>query len=99
MLGVKKTEKKRRVSETHFEEQFAEALGLASWHMLNREAGWPDRYLGGGRWVELKVLDRFGKDDGSFPEQRARMTALHNSGDAVFYCARCNDKFILERWI
>lgn len=66
--------------------------------MNMREAGWPDRYVRGAIWIEFKVLDCFGVDNGTEAEQRAKMTDLERSGDHVFYCARCGDRVVCAPW-
>lgn len=50
----------RRTSEKSFEDMFAECLterGIYSRHMSDKFAGVFDRYVEGGRWVELKSLE------------------------------------------
>lgn len=102
MLTVNNNLKRpRRVSETSFEGAFAKALllcGAESWHMNMREKGWPDRYVQGGIWIEFKVLDTLGSDDGTEKEQRTKMAELERSGDWVFYAARCGNDVVFAPW-
>ena len=102
ILSVASRPKRRaRVTETSFEKAFAKALlacGLKSWHMNCREAGWPDRYVVGGIWIEFKVVDALGINNGTEPEQRAKLHELERSGDKAFYCARFEDKVVIAPW-
>lgn len=52
--------RKRRVTEHSFEDAFAEVClekGVYTRHMSDKLAGLPDRYIGGGKWCELKSLE------------------------------------------
>jgi hypothetical protein len=91
----------RRVTEKSFEDAFAKVLtsmGIKNYHMNMREAGWPDRYLRGGMWIEFKVIDALGVDNGTEPEQRAKMHDLTKGGDYVYYCARFQDQVVIDEW-
>lgn len=93
--------RKRRTSEASFEKSFDAALyelGIASWHMSCREPGWPDRYLGNGRWVELKSLEHLGSRHELRKEQIPKLNELTRAGEACFYCAKWQDSFILIAW-
>lgn len=102
MLTVSSSSKgPRRVTEKSFEKAFGRALeacGRTNWHMNCREAGWPDRYVVGGIWIEFKSLDVFGKDNGTEKEQRAKMSELERAGDRVFYCAVSQKRVICAPW-
>lgn len=102
MLSVAAQPKRRaRVTERSFELAFAKALdrcGLASWHMNCREAGWPDRYVSGGIWIEFKVLETLGTVNQTEAEQRAKLRSLEVAGDRTFYCARYQDTVICAPW-
>lgn len=85
--------KMRRTTEAAFEKLFAECLterGIYSRHMSDRFSGVPDRYIAGGRWVELKSLEYargvvpYGA--GMTAEQRRVCADLHNY-DEVWYLA------------
>lgn len=101
-LSVSSFKKKaRRTSETSFEDQMAAALlecGLASWHMAMREEGWPDRYVHGGIWMELKSLEALGKDTGLSPGQVRKLKELTRAGERTFYCAKFERSVILKPW-
>lgn len=95
MLTVKSSTKaQRRTSETQFEGMFVDALkrqGIYSRHMADRMAGVPDRYVGGGTWVELKSLVS-GKQwvragEGLSVPQKRTMSELADAGDNVHYLA------------
>lgn len=91
--------KPRRTSEASFEERFAKGvrrLGKDTWHPQFREPGWPDRYVSGGIWAELKVLDELaaGTKSGLRKEQGPKLRELHRGGDATFYFAKHNDTLI-----
>jgi hypothetical protein len=93
--------KKHRTSEASFETTFSAALllvGRKSWHMLCDDPGWPDRYLGGGTWAELKSLHRLSADNQLEPEQIAKMTELVRHGDTCYYVAKFEASVIIERW-
>lgn len=93
--------KKRTTKESSFEDNFALAVkdcGKKSWHISSRERGWPDRYVVGGYWFELKSLDTFGITHDLKPEQIAKLNELHANGDKCFYCAKYQDAFILVPW-
>ena len=93
--------KKRRTSEASFEDAFAAAgaaVGLPSWHMSCRDPGWPDRYIKGGIWVEVKVLDSLGIKHQLRKEQIPKLNELSRAGDRCFYCAKWEDSFILIPW-
>jgi hypothetical protein len=102
MLTVNQNLKRpRRVTEKSFEDAFGRALeacGRANWHMGMREAGWPDRYVRGGIWIEFKSLEVFGKDNGTDKDQRVKMTELQAGGDKVFYCAVSQKRVICAPW-
>lgn len=52
--------KVRRTTEKAFEDLFAAVLAeinIYSRHMSDKFSGVPDRYIAGGRWVELKSLE------------------------------------------
>jgi hypothetical protein len=84
----------RRTTEAAFEKAFADALqeqDIWSRHMADRNSGLPDRYLGQGRWVELKSLE-YAKGlvpygAGLSVEQRNVGTDLIVAGDEVWYLA------------
>lgn len=89
--------KKRRTSESGFENRFAQAVrraGRESYHPQYREPGWPDRYISGGAWAELKVLDEMGKQHGLRKEQVPNMRERVRSGDDAFYFAKHEDTLI-----
>lgn len=90
-----------RTSETSFEEAWAKAalaVGYPSWHMSVKEAGWPDRYIKGGIWCELKSLDVLGTVNGTSTEQRIKLNELHAAGDRTFYCAKYEHSVIFQPW-
>lgn len=101
-LRVGSFEKKlRTTSEASFEETFAKAalaVGYQSWHMNMGEAGWPDRYLRGGIWVELKSLVTLGLDNGTSKQQKIKLDELHRAGDRTFYCAKFENTVIFKPW-
>jgi len=93
-LTVRDVKAHRITSETAFEGNFSDALkahGIWSRHMRDQSAGVPDRYLGAGRWVELKSFPCpvRGLPAGYRlePEQRAVMRELVKAGDRVWYLA------------
>lgn len=99
LSDFKKT--KDRSTEESFERSFAVALhecGYESWHMACREKGWPDRYVAGGIWIELKSLRRLGKDSGLSAAQRSKLHFLSAAGDRCFYLAKFEDSFIFKPW-
>lgn len=96
MLTVKgqRVKTERSTSEHAFEERWAEALasvGLYSRHMADRNAGVPDRYIQGGRWIEFKSLfaarGKFSLGEGLTTEQHTTCKALAEAEDEVWYCA------------
>jgi hypothetical protein len=91
-------QKKRRSKEINFEQRFALAVtraGLTSWHPLYKEAGWPDRYIKGGIWCELKSLKELGINSGLEPEQHVKLRELGNAGDRAFYVAKYQGRFLM----
>lgn len=93
--------KERKVRENGFEETFAKAAlaaGYPSEHMNCRDAGWPDRYIRGGIWCELKILDTLGIRNELEREQVVRLNSLHKMGDRTFYCAKFEHSVILKPW-
>lgn len=93
--------KKARTMEASFEKSFDAALAqldIVSDHMSCRERGWPDRYLGGGRWVELKSLEHLGTRHELKKEQVLKAKDLTKRGDKWWYCAKWQDSFILCSW-
>lgn len=102
VLRVSSFEKKeRKVREGAFEDTFAKALlaaGYPSEHMNMRDAGWPDRYVVGGIWIELKVIDVLGIRTELEKEQKIRLNLLHQMGDRTFYCAKFEHSIILKPW-
>lgn len=101
-LSVEAFKKKRaRSSEHSFEKAFAVALGncgLRNWHMSCREAGWPDRYVKGGIWVEIKSLKWLGKQSELSQDQVAKLNDLARAGDRCYYLAKWEDSFVLVPW-
>jgi hypothetical protein len=90
----------KRVTEKSFEDAYGKAIhacGIKNWHMSSREAGWPDRYLTGGIWIEFKVLEKL-ENDQLEPEQKARMRELAAAGNPVWYIARYGDEIIVTRY-
>lgn len=90
----------KRVTEKSFEDAFAKALracGLENWHINARDAGWPDRYVHTGIWIEFKVLERI-TDDRLEIEQKMRMGDLSRAGEPVWYCALFYGEVILCRY-
>lgn len=95
------SKKPRRTSEHSFEDTWAKAalaVGYPSWHMNVSEAGWPDRYVKGGIWCELKSLHTLGTVNGTSVEQRIKLNELHAAGDRTFYCAKYENSVILQPW-
>jgi hypothetical protein len=91
--------KKRRTSESSFEDRFAQAVrraGRESYHPQYKEPGWPDRYINGGAWAELKVLDELAANtkSGLRKEQVPNMRERVRSGDDAFYFAKYQDTLI-----
>lgn len=87
--------------EASFEKSFDAALAevdIESNHMSCREKGWPDRYLGGGRWVELKSLEHLGTRHELSTAQIRIAKDLTRRGDKWWYCAKWQDSFILCPW-
>lgn len=94
--------RKRRTQEKSFETRFAKAAlacGIPSWHMSCKEPGWPDRYLHGGIWVELKSLKNCGIVHQLEPEQIIKLNELTRAGEPCFYCAKWEDNVILLPWV
>lgn len=86
--------KVRRTTEKSFEDLVATAWleqGLWSRHMSDKFSGVPDRYLIGGRWVELKSLDYARGEvpygSGLSVEQKRVCGELVARGDEVWYMA------------
>lgn len=95
------SKKPRRTSEHSFEDTWAKAalaVGYPSWHMNVGEAGWPDRYVKGGIWCELKSLDTLGIVNGTNIEQRIKLNELHAAGDRTYYCAKYENSVIFQPW-
>lgn len=91
--------KARRTSESGFEDRFATAVrraGRESYHPQYKEPGWPDRYINGGAWAELKVLDELAAKtpSGLRKEQIPNMRERVRSGDDAFYFAKYRDRLI-----
>lgn len=92
---------KERSSEESFERIFVLALhecGYESWHMSCRDKGWPDRYVRGGIWIEMKSLKRLGKDTQLSTQQRGKLASLSGAGDRCFYLAKWEDSVIFLPW-
>ena len=98
MLRVKNyTDVTKATTEAAFEKRVARAikeLDWVSWHISHAfEAGWPDRYLPGGTWIELKSLKytrHVTMGQGLSPAQERKMAELSDRGDRVFYLALIN---------
>lgn len=94
MLSVKNYAKAHApTTEKGFEKTFVsflEKLDIYSRHMSDAVPGLPDRYIEGGRWVELKSIS-FTRDvafgAGLDIAQRNQMTDLSEAGDRVWYMA------------
>lgn len=101
-LIVARFQKKRaRTTEAAVEKKLAAYLGKAgiiSWHMSCREGGWPDRYLVGGRWIEVKSLAYLGAENGLDPGQIIKLDELSQAGEKCFYFAKVEDHVIFMRW-
>jgi hypothetical protein len=91
--------KKPTTKESTFEAAWAKAFGRPSWHMAVREKGWPDRYLGSGRWVEFKTLDCLGTQNYLDKAQIRKLNELTRDGEDCYYCAKFEDKIILVPWV
>lgn len=83
-----------RATEKAFEDLFAEVLaekGIFSRHMSDKFSGVPDRYVAGGRWVELKSLEykrgQVPYAAGMSPEQKRVCQEILAGGDEVWYLA------------
>ena len=95
------TKRVARSSETSFEEAFSKALFACGWynhHNAMREAGWPDRYVRGGRWVELKSLNELGVNSGLSKDQVRIMNALTKGGDQCWYLMKYQKSVIMVPW-
>lgn len=95
VLSVGQFKKKaRRTTEKSFEDLVAGAWldqGIWSRHMSDKFSGVPDRYVRGGRWVELKSLEyargQVPYGAGLTIEQRIVCGDLVRAGDEVWYMA------------
>lgn len=95
MLAVKDFKKRvRRTTEKSFEDLVAAAWleqGVWSRHMSDKFSGVPDRYVQGGRWVELKSLEykrgQVPYGAGMTIEQVRVCGDLVAAGDEVWYMA------------
>lgn len=95
----------RRTTEKSFEDLCAEVWlerEVHSRHMSDRFSGVPDRYITGGKWVELKSLDyargivpHFA---GLSPEQERFLDWAVSAGDECWYLALITsgtDQFVI----
>ena len=85
----------RRSTESAVEKAWAATwreMGIYSRHMADAVPGLPDRYIGGGKWVEFKSLYRvrgeFTYGEGLTAEQIRTCSDLTDAGDSVYYCAQ-----------
>ena len=89
--------RKGRTKESSSENSFCNAIGLWSAHVESYHGGggWPDRYFGGGLWVEFKAFMFIRKSYKGRPpalhklvreSQKRRIPELIAQGDRVFVC-------------
>lgn len=94
--------KKKRTKESSVEDKLASALfAHDAWntHVSMKEGGWPDRYVRGGIWIEVKSLHELGVQHQLEVEQIRHLDELTKAGDKCFYFAKFEDKLFCVPWI
>lgn len=91
-------------SEARLESRLASELtqaGLLTWHNDPQYMpGIPDRYVGGGNWIELKFETNFGSASRALNRQRTFLNMLekHNEGVYVMVYLTASKLLFIEPW-